>query len=63
MAGLVKTEPTPNDAAYAVLIGLTILSAYALPVLLCAYALVVFRRNAPQKTSARLDADDGPPKE
>ena len=54
MAGLHGgKEKTPNDAAYALLLALTVISFYASPVLLFGYVVAVIdrwrKRNAPQE--------------
>jgi hypothetical protein len=41
MAGLRTAPPTPNDAAYAILVNLTFLSVISLPILLIAYFVAI----------------------
>lgn len=61
MAGLRTASPTPNDAAYAILVSLTFLSLISLPILLMAYfvAMVPPRPKPPEIPNV---ADASPPR-
>ncbi|MBC8136374.1 MAG: hypothetical protein H8F28_10855 [Fibrella sp.] len=59
MAGLHGKKPTPNDAAYGVLVALTVISFYASPFLLFGYGLAINDRqknkNIPAVSKAKPD--------
>jgi hypothetical protein len=61
MAGLRSAPPTPNDSAYAILVGLTAISTIGLPVLFVAYSVAMLSSYTPSQGT--LDTADESPDE